>query len=171
MFRNGTCAGVSHFGKAKKTVGLAAKVERDFIQVTPSPVFIGLEGAHDGVLSGMEVFGGVFIFGRVTAANVTALKAEAEVYPAVALLETFFAAFGCARCDASDVAKRGVEMYAFRHADIVPYLLLVKASTPILLRTNSTADLRKSAASFPVSACSLAQKAYFSMGCSSVNGP
>jgi hypothetical protein len=42
----------------------------------------------------MKMFCGVFVFGRVAATDVAAAQAEAQVYPAVAHLQTFFATLG-----------------------------------------------------------------------------
>jgi len=38
------------------------EIEFDFVDVAPAPIFAGLDGAHDGVLGGVEMFCGVFIF-------------------------------------------------------------------------------------------------------------
>lgn len=108
-----------------------AEVERHFVHVAPPPFLAGLEGAHDGVLGGVKVLCGVLVFGRVATADVAALKTEAEVYPAVACPETFFAALGRARGDVADVAQRGVEMCAFCHADIVHYLPVVEGASSL----------------------------------------
>jgi hypothetical protein len=42
----------------------------------------------------MKMFCGVFVFGRVAATDMAANQAEAQVHPAVAHLQTFFAALG-----------------------------------------------------------------------------
>jgi hypothetical protein len=42
----------------------------------------------------MEVFGGVFVLGRIAAPDVPATKAQTQVDPGVAHLETLFAAMG-----------------------------------------------------------------------------
>jgi hypothetical protein len=41
----------------------------------------------------VKMFGGVFVLGRIAAAHMTAFPAEPQVNPAVAHLQTFFAAF------------------------------------------------------------------------------
>lgn len=40
----------------------------------------------------VKVFGGVFVFGRITATYVTATQAQSQVYPGVAHFQTFLAA-------------------------------------------------------------------------------
>jgi len=57
-------------------------------------LFAGFDGAHDGVLGLVEVFGSVLVFGGVAAADVSAEEAHAEMDPAVSGLEALFAAFG-----------------------------------------------------------------------------
>jgi hypothetical protein len=42
----------------------------------------------------MEVFGGVLVFGGITAADVSAFEAEAKVNPSVAHFQAFFATGG-----------------------------------------------------------------------------
>jgi hypothetical protein len=44
--------------------------EKNFIHITPTPVLARLERLHDGVLGLMKVLSGVFVLGRVTAAEV-----------------------------------------------------------------------------------------------------
>jgi hypothetical protein len=44
------------------------------------------------VLGGVKVFGGVFVLGRIAAANVSAAQAQAQVDPFIAHLQAFFAA-------------------------------------------------------------------------------
>ena len=56
------------------------------VDVAPAPVFSWLEGAHDGVFRLMEMFGGVFIFGGIAAADVAALQTEPKMNPGVAHL-------------------------------------------------------------------------------------
>jgi hypothetical protein len=49
--------------------------EHDFVEVAPHPVFAGLDRLDNRVLGVVKVFGGVFIFGGVAAANVPAFTA------------------------------------------------------------------------------------------------
>jgi hypothetical protein len=63
----------------------------DLIDKTPSPVFSRFDRAHDGVLNGVKMFGGVLVFRRIAAADVSALHAKAEVDPGIAHLQALFA--------------------------------------------------------------------------------
>jgi hypothetical protein len=45
----------------------------------------------------VEVFGGVFVLGRIATAYVTATEAQPQVDPGIAHLEAFFAAVGVRR--------------------------------------------------------------------------
>jgi hypothetical protein len=70
---------------------IAAQVTgHDGIHVAPDPGFAGLNGANERVTGGMEVPGSVLVLGRVTAAYVTAFKAEAQMDPAVSGLHAVF---------------------------------------------------------------------------------
>jgi len=82
----------SHSAKGK--AGQSAWFKHNLIDVAPSPVFAGLEGFHDGVLGRVKVFGGVFVLRRIAATDVAAGKAQAQVDPGVAHLQTFFASLG-----------------------------------------------------------------------------
>ena len=44
------------------------------IDIAPSPVFTPFEGLHNRVLSVVKVFGRVFVFGRITAADMPAFQ-------------------------------------------------------------------------------------------------
>jgi hypothetical protein len=59
------------------------KIEEELVDVTPSPVLIWLEGLHDRVAGRMEMLGGMRILRLVTAANMSAFKADSQVYPGV----------------------------------------------------------------------------------------
>jgi len=61
------------------------------IDVAPAPIFTGLERLDNRVLGGVKVFCGMFIFGGVTAANMAADQAFAQVHPGISHLQTFFA--------------------------------------------------------------------------------
>jgi len=75
--------------------------EIDLINVAPTPFFAGLERFYDGVLGGVEVLCGVFVFGVIATANVPADHAEAEMHPGIAYFQAIFAPF-CAWGDLSD---------------------------------------------------------------------
>jgi hypothetical protein len=61
-----------------------------FIFITPQPPFAGLCRYHYRVLSGMVVFGGVFV-GRAVAAKCGAGLAGTQVYPVIAGFNAFIA--------------------------------------------------------------------------------
>jgi hypothetical protein len=50
------------------------EVQLHFVYVTPAPGLAWLDRFHDGVFRVMEMLGGVFIFGRIAAADVAALE-------------------------------------------------------------------------------------------------
>src|SRR5579872_5634930 len=79
---------------AKGRAGQSAGLKHDLVDIAPGPVFTGLEGFYDGVLGRVKVFGGVFVLRRIAATDVAAGKAQAQVNPGVAHLQTFFATFG-----------------------------------------------------------------------------
>ena len=93
------------------------EVEFDLVDVTPAPGFAGFERTHDGMFRAMEVFGGVFVFGRIAAADVSTFETETKMDPGIAHFQTFFAAFGV-RGDFVDVG----EVRAGRH-DLAPLAL------------------------------------------------
>jgi hypothetical protein len=55
----------------------------DFVHEAPRPGLAGLDGPHQRVLTSVEVLGGVFIFRRVTASDVSAFEAHPQVNPGV----------------------------------------------------------------------------------------
>jgi len=81
-----------------------AKIQLEFVDETPAPSFAGLDGSHNGVLGRVEVLGGMFVLGGIATADVTATQAQAEVYPAVAHLQTLFTTPGM-RFDLLDLIK------------------------------------------------------------------
>ena len=89
---NGVTQGRSaRAGAVGKRLG---EVKFGFVDVAPAPGFAGLDRTHDGMLRAMEVLGGVFVLGRVTATDVSAFEAQAEMDPGVTHFQTFFAAVG-----------------------------------------------------------------------------
>ena len=52
----------------------------------------GLKGLHDGMARGVEMLGGMLVFGTIAAADVAALKTQTQMDPGIAHLETFLAA-------------------------------------------------------------------------------
>ena len=60
------------------------EIELDLVDVTPAPGFARFERTHDGMFRAMEVFGGVFVFGGIAAADMSAFEAETEMDPGIA---------------------------------------------------------------------------------------
>ena len=73
------------------------RLEHDLIDITPAPIFTGLEGLDNGMAARMEMFGSVLVFRRVTAANMPANKAFAQVYPRVTNFQAILAAISTGR--------------------------------------------------------------------------
>jgi hypothetical protein len=67
--------------------------EEGFIHIAPPPILARLKRAHDRMLGVMEMFGGVLILRRVAAAHVATAETLPQMYPGIAHLQTFFAAF------------------------------------------------------------------------------
>src|ERR1700676_1563671 len=100
--------------RKRRHLRMLCKIQFDFVDVTPSPSFSGLDGAHDGVLGRVEMFRSVSIFGGVATADVSTLKAQPKVYPTVAHLQALFTAFGM-RFDVLDL----IEMRALSHFSLL----------------------------------------------------
>src|SRR5260370_7716837 len=75
----------------KGSGGHSSEVKFDLIDIAPAPILAGLERFDDGVLGGMEMLGGVLIFGRIAAPHVPAGEAQAQGYPLVPHLQPFLA--------------------------------------------------------------------------------
>jgi hypothetical protein len=104
---------------AKLRAGQSAlgEVKLHLVYETPAPTFSGLDGPHDGMLGGMEVFRGVLVLRRIAAADMAAFHAQSQVNPGVAGFQAFFAA-ASVRLHILDVAGVG----AFLHGIIIPRL-------------------------------------------------
>ena len=68
------------------------RLEHDLIDITPAPIFTGLEGLDNGMAGRMEMPGSVFVLRGVATANVPADKALAQVYPGIANFQAILAA-------------------------------------------------------------------------------
>jgi hypothetical protein len=77
-----------------------------FVHVTPAPILSRLEGLDDRMLTFVEMLPGVLQRRGITAADVTAGKAQAQVYPARADSQAFLAAFGTRRYIANHFQMR-----------------------------------------------------------------
>jgi hypothetical protein len=70
------------------------RLDHEFVDVTPAPVFAGFEGTHDGMLCLSEVLGGVTILGGIAAADVAANLANAKMNPRIAHLQALLTPIG-----------------------------------------------------------------------------
>src|SRR5436305_15290005 len=64
-----------------------SELDHHLVDVAPAPVLARLERAHEGVVGGVEVAGGVVVLRRVAVADVAAGEAEAQVHPGVPHLQ------------------------------------------------------------------------------------
>lgn len=60
----------------------------DFVYITPHPGFSRLVGTDERVLRLVEMFGGVLVLGRITTSHMSTNKAQAQVNPGIAGLNT-----------------------------------------------------------------------------------
>src|SRR4029077_1589989 len=86
------------------------EIELYLVHETPSPIFTRLKRTHDRMLGGVKMFGRMLVLRRVTAADVPADHAQAQVHPPVAHLQTLFATLRV-RLDLGDL----IQMRAVRH--------------------------------------------------------
>jgi hypothetical protein len=70
------------------------RLHRDFVDETPQPALARLEGLHDRMLGGPKMLRGVLVLGRVAAAHVAALAAQAKVNPGISRLEALLTTLG-----------------------------------------------------------------------------
>jgi len=68
------------------------RFEFHLVHETPHPIFARLDGLHDGMFGGVEMFCGMLVFRGIATADVATFTAETQVNPAVAHLQAFFAA-------------------------------------------------------------------------------
>jgi hypothetical protein len=61
-----------------------------FVNVAPDPLFSGLNRSHHGMAGVMEMFGGMFVLRRITAAHVPADHAHPQVNPGVSKFDALF---------------------------------------------------------------------------------
>src|SRR5216684_4578835 len=76
----------------------SSKLEYYLVDVTPTPVFIRLEGLDNRVVGRVKMLGGVLILRRIATADMPAFETEAPVYPRIPVSQTIFTSIG-ARCD------------------------------------------------------------------------
>jgi hypothetical protein len=101
--------GLTAIIEAGETLG-----QKHFLHVAPAPFLSRFKGLHNGMLGLVKVLGGVFIFGRVTATDVTADETFPQVNPGIAHLEALLAALAAGR-DLADLFDVGTSL-GFRHA-------------------------------------------------------
>jgi hypothetical protein len=65
-----------------------------FVDVTPPPMFAGLDRSDYRVIRMVEMLRGVAVFRVVTAADMAADQTFAQMHPRIAHLQAFFAAVG-----------------------------------------------------------------------------
>jgi hypothetical protein len=75
----------------------SSKLEYYLVDVTPTPVFPGLEGLHNWVIRRVKVFGRMLILGIIAAANMPAFETEAQMNPPIPDSQAVLAAIraGC----------------------------------------------------------------------------
>jgi hypothetical protein len=75
----------------------SSKLEHYLVNVTPTPVFIRLEGLDNRVVCRVEMLGGVLILRRIAAADMPAFETESQVYPRIPDSQTILTAIrtGC----------------------------------------------------------------------------
>ena len=55
--------------------------EHQIVDITPHPVLARLVRPDDGMIGGVEMFCGMFIFRRIAAAHMSAGQADSQVHP------------------------------------------------------------------------------------------
>src|SRR6266480_5375566 len=88
------------------------EIQFEFIDVTPAPSCSGLDRSHDGMRGRMEVFRGVFVFGRIATTDVPAAQAQAKVHPPIPHFQTLFTTSGT-RFDILDLIEMGAVSHGF----------------------------------------------------------
>jgi hypothetical protein len=58
-------------------------LNKDIVDVAPTPIFTTLKGLDNWMLGGMKVLGRVFVLRRIAAAHMPTGLAKAQVYPAI----------------------------------------------------------------------------------------
>jgi hypothetical protein len=71
-----------------------SKIEKELVKVTPAPVFSWLEGLNDGMLGGVEMFGGMLILRIVAAADMTTDETDTQMHPGITYFQAILAAIG-----------------------------------------------------------------------------
>ena len=82
----------------------SSKLEHYLVDITPTPVFSRLKRPDNWVVSRVEVFGGMLVLGRITAANMPTFETEAQVYPRISDSQTILTPIRTG-CDLSYLVK------------------------------------------------------------------
>ena len=80
------------------------KIEKELVDVTPAPVFPGLEGLNNRMIGRVEMLGGMRILRIVTATDMSTDKTDTQVHPGITHFQALLAAIG-ARCNLSYLVK------------------------------------------------------------------
>src|ERR1700742_418339 len=83
----------------------------DFVNITPTPRFTGLERLDNGMAHRVGVFAGVAHRRRVTTADVPAAQTQPKMQPRSMQTQTFLAAIGSSWGDTADGRQVGVDEY------------------------------------------------------------
>jgi hypothetical protein len=62
----------------------------EFVHITPNPRLARFNRTHERMLRVVEMFGGVFVLGRITTGRMSADQAHAQMDPGVANLHAVF---------------------------------------------------------------------------------
>ena len=79
------------------------KSDKRLVDVAPTPIFSRFKRLYNGMICMVEVLGSVFARRRITAADMAALQAEAQVNPVAASGQTLLATVGSSRFDIFNV--------------------------------------------------------------------
>jgi hypothetical protein len=82
------------------------QIKHHLVHKAPSPILSRFDRLNDRVASLLIMLGRVFVFGRVTASNMSTYPAHPKMHPRVPHLQTFFAAFGL-RLYVADLIQMG----------------------------------------------------------------
>jgi hypothetical protein len=83
---------------------MGVSLHQYLVYVAPAPVFAGLKRLDDWMVCSVEVFRGMFVLRRITAAYVPTLETETQVYPCIPDFQTILAPIR-AGCNLPDSVK------------------------------------------------------------------
>jgi hypothetical protein len=72
----------------------SSQLQRELVDIAPTPILSRLDGCDDRMLSGPKVLGRVPVLGLIAASDVSARPTQAKMHPGVAERETFLATLG-----------------------------------------------------------------------------